>query len=144
MATPANNAAVLSNSFFLMECFLFTVTPCGGPLLLLDKKTSLHRLQFRSPTGNAAASRRPVPADSLGTQCARWIRKLLRFVVAHQNRPPCRVCAQQGVLSSLRLSQSNPARRRGLIVPHPWMGKRSSARRWCALLPRDAASARGR
>src|SRR5262245_27059283 len=72
MATPANNAAVLSNSFFLMECFLFFLFtglslygfPVRGPLLSLEKKTSLDRLQFRSPTGNAAASRRSVPTDS--------------------------------------------------------------------------------
>src|SRR5206468_197082 len=45
MATPANNAAVLTNSLFLMECFLFfslTVTPCGAHCLSVEKKTNLH------------------------------------------------------------------------------------------------------
>ena|SRR5437016_228515 len=50
MATPANNAAVLTNSFFLMECFLFfslRLPPVRGPLLSVEEKTSSHRLQFQ-------------------------------------------------------------------------------------------------
>src|SRR5205807_2185771 len=48
----------------MLPLLLFTVTPCGAHCLSVERETNLPPLQFRSPTGNAAVSRRSVPSDS--------------------------------------------------------------------------------
>ena len=69
MATPANNAAVLTNSLFLMECFLFffTVTPCGAHCYPFIRKRVRIACSSDRPEENATASRSSVPGDSQGT-----------------------------------------------------------------------------
>jgi hypothetical protein len=62
MATPANNAAVLSNSLFLMEqssCSRFW--PRADPCVSVRGKTTPMQAQFRRGVGLRAAARRSVP-----------------------------------------------------------------------------------
>jgi hypothetical protein len=61
MATPANNAAVLSNSFFLMEWSSFHSSHPCGPMRIGSKENDLDRAQFRCRARFRAVRRRSVP-----------------------------------------------------------------------------------
>jgi hypothetical protein len=66
MATPASNAAVLSNSCFLMESFLLFTVPRAGPnALRLTGKRSSHRCSSDRTGGFPPTGRRPFETSSV-------------------------------------------------------------------------------
>jgi hypothetical protein len=80
MATPASNAAVLSNNCFLMEwLLLFGSHPVRTQCAKVHGKTNFDRVQFRQRAAFPATPRRSVPVDFRGTESARGRRNRAMF-----------------------------------------------------------------
>jgi hypothetical protein len=185
MATPASNAAVLSNSCFLMESFLLFTVPRAGPNALRftgkrisracssDRRgDSLRRVAARSRRFQWNRMRESFLANYAVQLCE--IRAAVPANVGGAHRkfhgPRCdheaesEACLGEPRQSSLRgetrllvgfrflVPNPFPAVRlspRGVRSPwrssasRPWNSGRSSARRWCAPLPRAVANAPG-